>query len=284
MRTCSSCTLKAYWIGRFLNSKSAVEIDQKAFENNKNISVGFSYADGCSYTLRWSDELFYMAQDGKQMPHGGEVAISIENGHTKEGVLLHKDKKVDEEINISGVIVAGLLILLLIYICWKYACRPKPVLPTASTANPSAPMAVTCLPDVKVVKPTATTQPPPVSCDLKQGQKPVPIPQPPVSSELKQGQEPAPIPPPPVPVVEKDLPAVPSEKLLAIDDGDEVRLAPNTIEITSLEKKRRKNRRMLKAVDDDEKSAALRGRSLALRNKKGGQNAKSHVNVAIPYL
>uniref|UniRef100_A0A915D7G4 Uncharacterized protein n=1 Tax=Ditylenchus dipsaci TaxID=166011 RepID=A0A915D7G4_9BILA len=150
-------------------------------KRNKFVSVGFSYVEECPRIFKWSDELFHMGYDGKK-PLWHIIAISI-----------------------SGVIVAGLLIFLLIYICWKYACRPKPVLPTASTANPSAPMAVTCLPDVKVVKPTATTQPPPVSCDLKQGsQKPVPIPQPPVSSELKQGQKPAPIPPPPVPVVEKE--------------------------------------------------------------------------------
>uniref|UniRef100_A0A915CV74 Uncharacterized protein n=1 Tax=Ditylenchus dipsaci TaxID=166011 RepID=A0A915CV74_9BILA len=137
----------------------------------------------------------------------------------------------------------------------KYVCRPSPVLPTGSTANPSAPVAVTCLPDVKVVKPTATTQPLPLSGELKQGPKPVPIPPPAVL---------------PMSAVEKDLPAVPSDKLLAVDDGDEVRLGPNTIEITSLEKKRRRDRRMLRAVDDDEKSAALRSRSLALRNKKRG--------------
>uniref|UniRef100_A0A915DSG5 Uncharacterized protein n=1 Tax=Ditylenchus dipsaci TaxID=166011 RepID=A0A915DSG5_9BILA len=154
---------------------------------------------------------------------------------------------------ISSVIVAGLLILVLIYICWKYVCRPKPVLQIASTANSSTPAAVTCLPDVKVVKPSATTQPPPVSGDLKQGQKPAPIPLSPVSKDLKRVQKPAPIPLLPVPAVEEDLPAVPSDKLLATDDGDEDRLAPNTIEITSREKKRRKNHRMLRAVDDDEK-------------------------------
>uniref|UniRef100_A0A915DU23 Uncharacterized protein n=1 Tax=Ditylenchus dipsaci TaxID=166011 RepID=A0A915DU23_9BILA len=225
-----------------------------AFESKECISVGFSYVEGCSKIFQWSNELFHM-EKGWAKPVDDEAAISIKNGRTTK--------------NISGVIVAGLLIVVLFYICLKYVCRPKPVLPTTSAANPSAPMAVTCLPDVKVVKPTATTQPPPNFSDLKQGSKPAPIP-PPVSKDLKPGQEAASIPPPPVLVVEKDLPAVPSDKLLAIDDGDEVRLAPNTIEITSLEKKRRKNRRMLKAVDDDEKPDALESRSLALRNKKRG--------------
>uniref|UniRef100_A0A915DQD5 Uncharacterized protein n=1 Tax=Ditylenchus dipsaci TaxID=166011 RepID=A0A915DQD5_9BILA len=203
---------------------------------------------------------------GWAKPNLNDVSIAIENGRTTKEVF-----------------VTGLLVFVLIYICWKYVCRPKPMLPTASTANPSALVAVTCLPDVKVVKPAVTTQPPPMSGNLKQGPKPAPIPLPPVSKDLKQRQKPAPIPPLPVPVVEKDLPAVPSDKLLAIDDGDEVRLAPNTIEITSLVKKRRKNRRMLRAVDDDE--SLLRSRSLALRNKKRGQKAKgSTKNILIPCL
>uniref|UniRef100_A0A915E8E8 Uncharacterized protein n=1 Tax=Ditylenchus dipsaci TaxID=166011 RepID=A0A915E8E8_9BILA len=218
------------------------------FGKDKNISVGFSYTDGCSKIFKWSNELFYMGEDGKKAPIDCEAKISIDNGRTPRYFECY-----------CGWFADCCPHLHLLEICLS----PKTVSPTASTANPSAPGAVTCLPDVKVVKPTATTQPPPVSCDLKQGQKPVPIPQPPVSSDLKQGQKPAPLPPAPLTAMKIDLPAAPSDKLLAIDDGDEVRLAPNTIEITSLEKKRRKNRRMLKAVDEDENSAALKSRSLA---------------------
>uniref|UniRef100_A0A915DHM0 Uncharacterized protein n=1 Tax=Ditylenchus dipsaci TaxID=166011 RepID=A0A915DHM0_9BILA len=97
------------------------------FLNSQCISAAFSYTDGCPNFFQWSDGIFYV-KDGRKMSTRCEC-----------GILL--------AISISSIIVAGLLILVLIYICLK--CE-------GGQANCYYPASS-------------------VSGELKQGPKPVPI-------------------------------------------------------------------------------------------------------------
>uniref|UniRef100_A0A915CNN0 Uncharacterized protein n=1 Tax=Ditylenchus dipsaci TaxID=166011 RepID=A0A915CNN0_9BILA len=167
----------------------------------------------------------------------------------------------------AAVVVVLVVVGIAVWCIYRYY---KPVLPATAEANLSTPTAVTCLPAQKVVKPSATTQPAPVSSDLKHGVVRVPRSTAPPSSTP---QPPAALPPSSAPPStatpnESDderfqrrnrermakFKATPSKRRPSaefrrtLESRDETELAPNTVKLDRYERER--SRRMLKAVDE----------------------------------
>uniref|UniRef100_A0A915E090 Uncharacterized protein n=1 Tax=Ditylenchus dipsaci TaxID=166011 RepID=A0A915E090_9BILA len=182
--------------------------------------------------------------------------------------------------DIVAICAAIVVVLVVVGIAaWCIYRYYKPVLPATAEANLSTPTAVTCLPAQKVVKPSATTQPAPVSSDLKHGVVRVPpstappssTPQPPAAlppstatpneSDDERFQRRTrervakfkavtiEIPPVPAPIIETPSKRRPSAEFRrTLESRDETELAPNTVKLERYERER--SRRMLKAVDE----------------------------------
>uniref|UniRef100_A0A915DK64 Uncharacterized protein n=1 Tax=Ditylenchus dipsaci TaxID=166011 RepID=A0A915DK64_9BILA len=187
--------------------------------------------------------------------------------------------------DIVAIVAAIVVVLVVVGIAvWCiYSCC-KPVSPAAAEANLSTPTAVTCLPAQRVVKSSATTQPAPVSSDLKQGVVRVPLstapqsstPQPPAAlppssappstvtpneSDDERFQRRTrervakfeavtiEIPPVPAPIIETPSRRRPSAEFRrTLESREETELAPNTVKLDRYERER--SRRMLKAVGE----------------------------------
>uniref|UniRef100_A0A915E324 Uncharacterized protein n=1 Tax=Ditylenchus dipsaci TaxID=166011 RepID=A0A915E324_9BILA len=175
----------------------------------------------------------------------------------------------------AAIVVVLVVVGIAVWCIYRYY---KPVLPATAEANLSTPTAVTCLPAQRVVKSSATTQPAPVSSDLKHGVVRVPpstappssTPQPPAA--LPPSSAPPSTatpnesdderfqrrtvqgcyhrnPPVPAPIIETPSKRRPSAEFRrTLESRDETELAPNTVKLDRYERER--SRRMLKAVDE----------------------------------